>query len=181
MKNPALIALFALSSLALSARPALANDVNPYNYANDPRWQYVSSDSICEPDSFSKMFPFSLNKDLSAPVDDIVMSTYLLNFCLPLGGLWGPLVTLPDGHPDMGEGDVVSSYLVPYVAGWATVVVLGSFVIGLVGCVPMAYNAPTAALNGWDRAYKCSGKAPHKKAPKSQPKAESGGDEGYAY
>ena len=181
MKKVAWFGMIAVGLLALTARPALANDVNPYSYSNDARWQYVSRDSLCEPDTFNKMFPFSLNDDMVAPVDDIVTSTFLFNTCLPFGGLWGPLVTLPDDHPNMSEGDIVVSYLVPYLVGSAMIWVLGYFGVGLVGCVPVLYNAPVAALNGWDRAYKCGGhrgKRPHKKAA---PKADDDGDDGYAY
>ena len=183
MKNFAWIALMSLGLLAVATRPALANDVNPYSYQNDPRWEHVSKDSICEPDTFTKMFPFSLNDDLAAPVDDIVTSTFFFNI-LPFGGLWGPLVTLPDGHPSMNQGDVVVSYLVPYLVGHALIWTLSYFGVGLIGCVPLCYNAPVAALNGWDRAYKCSGHSSKKHAPKAAPKSDDGndgGDDGYAY
>lgn len=181
MKKVAWISMMALAALALTTSPALANDVNPYSYDKDVRWQYVSKDSICEPDGFTKMFPFSLNDDMAEPVDDIATSTFLLNL-LPFGGLWGPLVTLPHDHPSMSEGDVVVSYIVPYLTGNILVWTIGYFGVGLIGCIPLLYNAPAAALNGWDRAYKCGGHHSSKKhSKKAAPKSDDGDDEGYAY
>ena len=117
---PFVLASFVMLSTGAQAGPAKKV------YQEDPRWQHVSTDNMCEVDGFDAMFPFSLNKDMHPEVDDIVMTTFLFNSLLPMGGLWGPLVTLPDDHPDMAAGDVVSSYLVPYAVGWGTLVVFGS-------------------------------------------------------
>ncbi len=169
----AALAFVAGASSAQAARPTTA----------DPRWQHVEEggDDLCDPDTFDKMFPFTLNDNLHPAVDDIVVTTYLLNI-LPFGGLWGPLVTLPDAHPDMKAGDVLVAYIVPYLVGCGTNFVLGSWtgLFLIPGTFLACYTAPTAALNGWDRAYKCGGQKKSAPKKKAAPKPDDGG-EGYAY
>ncbi|MFH1809950.1 MAG: hypothetical protein ABIJ09_14490 [Pseudomonadota bacterium] len=177
----------ALSTTASAATRAPAN----------PRFQFVEDDGddFCDPGNFEKMFPWVLNDDLHAEVDDIVVMTYVLNI-LPLGGLWGPLLLLPKDRPDMKDGDVLVSYLVPALVGWGISVFIGSWT--LIGFIPgffvACYTAPTAALNAWDRAYKCGGQSSEGARPKSKSKSkkksesspppqksEGGGDEAYGY
>lgn len=136
-----------LSALALVA-VGFASSQAQANQMPDARWQYVEATDMCKPDTMAQMLPFSTNDGLSKEVEDIKMMTYVLNI-LPFGGLWGPLVTLPEGHPAMPE-DMLVSYLPSYLVGWFT-----SWAI--IGWVGVLYIAPTAALNSWDRAYKCGG------------------------
>lgn len=157
-------------------------------------WQYIGSDDedICDPDFISQFSPFVLNDDLAPEVDDIVLGTYLLNL-IPLGGLWGPLVLLDDDHPKM-DSDIILSYLVPgcfVPIGAYTVGSLFSFLIiplllWPAGWVYQLYVGPTAALNAWDRAYKCGSAKSRKKkkkkrggSKKKQPENDGGGQYGY--
>jgi len=159
-----------------------------------------ADDDDDEPGWFGKYFPWSVNDDLDESVDDIVVPTYLINI-LPIGGFWGPLLFLDD-RPDM-SGDVALAYFIPFAAGaaiWvgANIVGWGSAMvcppmgliscIGLVGCVPMCWNAPTASLNAWDHAYKHPEEAEQKKKRRKRSpskKKESGGGgkggDGYEY
>jgi hypothetical protein len=153
----------------------------------DPRWQHVEDDGddFCDPEFFDNYVAFSLNDDLAPEVDDIVTMTYILNI-LPFGGLWAPLVLLDKPRPKF-SGDIALSYLMmPLITG-----VITAFTgIGIIlWCPAYFWIGPTAALNAWDRAYKCggsdSGSAPKSKKKKGDsappPKKSDGGDEAYGY
>ena len=142
MRFKSMLSALALVAFGFASNQALASQV-------DARWQYVEGNDMCSPDTMAQMLPFVTNDNLTKEVDDIKIMTYVLNI-LPFGGLWGPLVTLPEGHPEMPD-DMSMSYLPSYIVGYLT----SWAVIGIVGAW---YIAPTAALNSWDRAYKCGGK-----------------------
>ncbi|MCC7074228.1 MAG: hypothetical protein IT383_23160 [Deltaproteobacteria bacterium] len=121
-----------------------------------------------ELDFMARYFPFSVNENAAAPVKDNLFMLHLLG-CLPLGGLWAPLVLYPsEGRPELGT-DQLLSYLIPVAITWGAVVgiwvvvAIPSIIIpfcGLGGCVgcPIGlagwYLSNNASMNAWDRAYK---------------------------
>ncbi|MFH1809951.1 MAG: hypothetical protein ABIJ09_14495 [Pseudomonadota bacterium] len=154
----------------------------------------TSEADFCHPDVMEQYFPLSLNDGLHEAVEDIKVMTFVLNI-LPFGGLWGPLVTLPDDQPEINS-DILLSALIPWFAGWGIAVgfsMVGTVLaiptgglcgivgcLGLVGLLPACYMAPIAVLHAWDRAYKCDDvstgldKLKSKKSKKGKtPKAKS--------
>lgn len=145
-----------------------------------------------------KYFPFSLADGVSEQIDEIMVPVMLINL-LPAGGLWGPLLFLDEENRPKFNNDILMSYLVPaltgfgiYMGGFCLFGGLGCLVttmvgipigwvcgfIGCVGFVPWLWNAPIAALNAWDRAYKNpdAGDRPRsnsKKKSKAEPKSDT--------
>lgn len=133
------------------------------------------------PGFFERYFPFSLNRNLTPEVDDIVLVTILFNIFLPFGALWGPLVLLDD--PPRLDSDIALAYVVP---GLLVTTAL-SLILCPAFCITYYWNTPVAVLNAWDRAYKTSYEEPRprrkkrKKQRKKEPEWEEDwdGDEGY--
>lgn len=112
--------------------------------------------------------PFTVTDDAVKPVKDNLILVHVLG-CLPLGGLWAPLLLYPsEGRPELGS-DQLLSYLIPFAATWVAVMaiwvaaIIPSFVIpfcGFIGCLgcPVAiagwWVSNNASMNAWDRAYK---------------------------
>lgn len=121
-----------------------------------------------EVDFMERYFPFSVNDGAAEPVEKNIFMVHLLG-CLPLGGLWAPLLLYPsEGRPELGTDQLIS-YLIPMAITWGAVVAIWvavaipSFIIpfcwfvGCVGCpvgVAGWYLSNNASMNAWDRAYK---------------------------
>ncbi len=114
-----------------------------------------------EVDFMARFFPFSVNEGAAEPVKDNLFMVHLLG-CLPLGGLWAPLVLYPsEGRPELGTDQMIS-YLIPFAITWGAIVaiMIPSFIIPFIGCVgcPVGvagwYLSNNASMNAWDRAYK---------------------------
>lgn len=142
-KRPATIASWlALTCLAATAVAAPAPE----------SWEQGGSaaegeagEPVDEPGFFGEYFPFFPDADLVEPVDENKVFIYLLNL-LPFGGLWGPLVALPEeGRPPFG-GDVIVPYLVPMFAGVGSVFCLftPTLVVGLVAGIVLGGVVGTA-------------------------------------
>lgn len=125
--------------------------------------------------------PFTLNDGAAEPVDKNFILVHVLG-CLPLGGLWAPLLLYPsEGRPELGS-DQLLSYLIPFAATWVAVMAVWAAALipsfffppcGFIGCIgcPVGlagwWVSNNASMNAWDRAYK--GKsiaaAPPRRAP----------------
>jgi len=108
-------------------------------------------DDLGDPGFFRRYFPFTLNDGMAEPVDDIAVTTYLINL-LPFGALWGPLVLLDDDErPDLGS-DILLSWLVPALGSSGVALVFyGSGIAvmltgGLFGGVAGMVFPPCAAI-----------------------------------
>lgn len=184
-----------LQMFALVAATALTSNGFAAAQYQQTGWVEVAEDSDdddSDPDFVRKFFPFSLNDNVAEPVDDISMTTYLLNI-IPLGGLWGPLLLLDDDKPK-ADSDILVSYLVP--SGIALGICCAGNFIGsmtvfftgipcplgcLLAAVPYFWLAPTASLNGWDRAYRfgdtSGSKKSQKKSKRKKKKAQKRSDQ----
>lgn len=121
-----------------------------------------------ELDFMERYAPFNINDGAAEPVQKNFMFVHLLG-CLPLGGLWAPLLLYPTaGRPELGTDQLIS-YLIPMAITWGAVV--GFSVVawvpafffppcGLIGCLgcPLGlagwWVSNNASMNAWDRAYK---------------------------
>ncbi|MBI1944094.1 MAG: hypothetical protein HYS27_00275 [Deltaproteobacteria bacterium] len=136
-----------------------------------------------EMDFMERYFPFGINDGAAEPVQKNFMFVHLLG-CLPLGGLWAPLLLYPsEGRPELGSDQLIS-YLIPFAITWGAVVgiwvvaVIPSIIIpfcGFIGCIgcPIGvagwWVSNNASMNAWDRAYK--GKSITALPPESRPSA----------
>lgn len=112
--------------------------------------------------------PFGINDGAAEPVEKNFILVHVLG-CLPLGGLWAPLILYPtEGRPELAS-DQLLSYLIPFAITWGAA--MGVWVVALVpsfffppcgflGCLgcPIGlagwWVSNNASMNAWDRAYK---------------------------
>lgn len=121
-----------------------------------------------EMDFMERYAPFGINDGAAEPVQKNFMFVHLLG-CLPLGGLWAPLLLYPsEGRPELGSDQLIS-YLIPFAITWGAVVAFSMVAwvpaiffppCGLLGCLgcPVGlagwWVSNNASMNAWDRAYK---------------------------
>lgn len=121
-----------------------------------------------EMDFMERYAPFGINDGAAEPVQKNFMFVHLLG-CLPLGGLWAPLLLYPsEGRPELGTDQLIS-YLIPFAITWGAAVAISvSFSVvaiivwpcsfcGLIACpIGLAgwWVSNNASMNAWDRAYK---------------------------
>lgn len=100
------------------------------------------AEDLADPGFLRRYFPLTLNDELAAAVDEIAVTTYLINI-VPFGALWGPLVFLDDdGRPDVGQ-DIILSWLIPGLSSVGAVVLLGG-----AGGVLLAFSGVLSGLTG---------------------------------
>jgi hypothetical protein len=181
-----LFALALVSSLALAPSLVRAEEEEGEGKTSDKKSEEGDGDEMGIMEHY---FPFGLNDDVVEAVDDIMVPTVLLNL-IPAGGLWGPLLLLDEEGRPKFNNDILMSWLVPSLTGFGIGILGGCVfggvgavltfwaggiggicgVIGCLGLLPAVWNAPIAALNAWDRAYKDPNAADREKAKKRSKK-----------
>lgn len=169
MTSPVLLLATALH-LASGAFPADASTGQSMQVAQSGKDSTPEKGADKELGFFERYFPFTMHETFSEPVQEILVGVWIgAFFCPGIGVLVGNLM-LGDRAPE--ESDLLA------IALWHIGLRLTSLVLALptgglttlVTLTDMAYLAPVAILNGFDRAIAAPGSVPGTPEKKSTTK-----------